>query len=78
MFSLQSFKYFLKCNPYIATFNEMFPLQHLLYILPFKICLWNLLVQYHLQIVHIVRLIPLSFFRVMKKMTSQCEMTQIK
>ena len=36
VFSLKSYKHFLKCNPCIATAYKMFPLRHLLYIFPFK------------------------------------------
>ena len=36
MFSLKSFKNFLKCNRCIAATYKMFPLLHLLYIFPFK------------------------------------------
>ena len=78
MFSLKSFKKFLKCNSCIAAAYKMIHLQHLLHIFPFKNLLIERTATISLSEGTYGQLDPPIIVPRDEKMTSQYEMTQRK
>ena len=78
MFSLKSFKNFLKYNPCIAATYKMFPRRRLLYIFPFKNLFMEPTATISLSESTYGTPGPSIILPSDKKMTSQYEMTQRK